>query len=78
MKDHKTSGWTLYFYPFISHDHPIYGVGVMGKLWHFLVLQGQDYCVSKSFATDDEEIFEVVKILKALKAILFDIAKLDA
>jgi hypothetical protein len=59
------------------HDHPIYGVGVMGKLWHFLVLQGKDYCVSKSFATDDEEIFEIVKILKALKAILFDIAKLD-
>jgi hypothetical protein len=60
------------------HEHPIYGVGVIGKLWHFLVLHGQDYCVSKSFATDDEEIFEVFKILKALKDILSEIAKLDA
>ncbi len=58
--------------------HPIYGVGVIGKLWHFLVLQGQEYCVSKSFATDDEEIFEVVKILKALKVLLIEIAKQDA
>ncbi len=58
-------------------EHPIYGVGVMGKLWHFLVLQGQEYCVSKSFATDDEEIFDIVKILKALKGILIDIAKQD-
>ncbi len=57
--------------------HPIYGVGVIGKLWHFLVLQGQEYCVSKSFATDDEEIFEVVKILKALKVLLIEIAKQD-
>jgi len=60
------------------HEHPIYGVGVIGKLWHFLVLHRQDYCVSKSFATDDEEIFEIFKILKALKEILSEIAKLDA
>ena len=60
------------------HEHPIYGMTVIGKLWHFLVLHGQDYCVSKSFATDDEEIFEVIKILKALKEILAEIAKLDA
>ncbi len=60
------------------HPHPIYGVGVMGKLWHFLILHGQEYCVSKSFATDDEEIFDVVKILKALKALLIEIAKQKA
>jgi hypothetical protein len=51
--------------------------GVTGKFWQFLILQNQEYCVSKSFATDDEEIFEVVKILKALKDILLDIAKCD-
>lgn len=56
---------------------PVYGVGVMGKFWQFIVLQGGEYCVSKSFATDDEEIFEVVKILKALKAILLDLAKVE-
>ena len=56
-------------------DHPIYGVGVMGKQWQFLVLQGEEYCVSKSFATDDEEIVDVVNILKALKEILLDRAR---
>ncbi len=60
------------------HKHPIYGVGVMGKHWQFLVLQGQEYCVSKSFTTDDEELFDVVKILKALKEILLNIAKTDS
>lgn len=60
------------------HSHPIYGMAVIGKLWHFMVLNEQTYCVSKSFATDDEEVFLVVKILKMLKLILIDIAKLDA
>jgi hypothetical protein len=58
-----------------SAPYPVYGVGVMGKQWQFIVLQGQDYCVSKSFSTDDEEIVDVVKTLKALKEILLDIAK---
>jgi hypothetical protein len=52
------------------HAPPIYGVGVTGKFWQFLVLQGKEYCVSKSFATDDEEIFEIVKILKAIERYL--------
>ena len=57
--------------------HPLYGVYVVGKLWHFMLLQQDDYCISKSFAADDEEIFEIFKILKALKAILIELVQQD-
>ena len=60
------------------HAHPIYGVGVIGKLWHFLVLQENEYVISKGFLADDEEIGDIFEILKALKAILLEIAKQDA
>lgn len=55
--------------------HPIYGLYVVGKLWHFIVLQGDEYVISKGFLADDEEIFDIFKILKALKARLLEIAK---
>ena len=58
--------------------HPMYGMYVVGKLWQFMVLNGNEYCISKGFLADDEEIFDIFKILKALKVILIDIAKQDA
>ncbi len=57
--------------------HPIYGVGVIGKLWHFVILQGKEYAISKGFLADDEDIVTIFKILKALKIILIEIAKHD-
>ena len=59
-------------------DHPIYGLYVVGKLWQFIVLQGQEYAISRGFLADGEEIFTIFKILKALKAMLIEIAKQDA
>ena len=61
-----------------QQPHPIYGMYVVGKLWQFMVLQGQEYVISKGFLADDEEIFDIFKILQALKAILIEIAKQDA
>ena len=61
-----------------QHRHPVFGMYVVGEHWHFMVLQDNDYCISKSFAADDEEIFDIFKILKALKVILIEIAKQDA
>ncbi len=57
--------------------HPIYGIYVVGKLWHFMLLDGDAYVISKGFLADDEEIFTIFKILKALKAILLEIARQD-
>ena len=57
---------------------PVYGVYVVEEFWHFVILHGRDYCISKSFAADDEEIFDIFKILKALKVILIEIARQGA
>ena len=59
------------------HPHPIYGMYVVAEKWHFMILQGQEYVISKGFLADDEEIFTIFKILKALKNLLIDIAKQD-
>jgi hypothetical protein len=47
---------------------PIYGCYVIGIMWHFMVLDGKQYAVSKAFKSDDDEIFDVFRILKTLKA----------
>lgn len=49
------------------HPHPIYGMYVVAEKWHFMILQGQEYVISKGFLADDEEIFTIFKMLKALK-----------
>lgn len=58
--------------------HPIYGMYVAAEKWRFMVLQGNEYAISKGFLADDEEIFEIFNILKALKAILIEIVRQDA
>ena len=58
--------------------HPIYGVHVIDQAWYFTALQGKTYTVSHSFAADTEHLFDIFKLLKALKAILIEIAQQDA
>jgi hypothetical protein len=59
------------------HSHPIYGVSVIVKMWHFIILHNTEFCVSKGFLADDNEIFDIFKILRALKVLLIEIAKKD-
>lgn len=49
----------------------IYGCYVVGRLWYFMILKGKEFAISKSFSADDEDIFIIVKALKALRDILF-------
>ncbi len=53
-----------------QHKFPIYGIYVVGKYWNFMVLSGKEYCISKTFNADDEEIFDIFRMLKALKEII--------
>ena len=53
-------------------DKVIYGCYVVGRFWYFMVLKGKEYAISRDFSTTDDEIFEVMKILKALRNILFE------
>ncbi|MEM6700052.1 MAG: hypothetical protein AAF806_16090 [Bacteroidota bacterium] len=50
---------------------PIYGCYVVGRNWFFMTLEEKNYAISKAYSADDEDIFEIVKILKALRSILF-------
>lgn len=53
-----------------KNSQAIYGIYVIGKVWYFVVLQEDKWCESKSYNADDEEIFEIFRILKALKEII--------
>ena len=51
-----------------KNDKPLYGVYVIGKDWHFLILQGTDYSSSRSYdVTQPDQIERVTKILKRAK-----------
>jgi hypothetical protein len=46
---------------------PIYGLYVVGKLWHFVVLIGKKYTISNGFVADTDEIMDIYKTLKGLR-----------
>ena len=45
----------------------IYGCYIVGRQWVFMTLEGKEYAFSKSFTVDDNEIFDIYRILKSLK-----------
>jgi hypothetical protein len=38
--------------------------------WYFVVLTGSDYCISRTYHADNEEIFAIFKMMKSLKQII--------
>jgi hypothetical protein len=52
-------------------DMPLYGCEVVGKIWTFVVMEGQNYCVSEAFdATSREDLLKIIAILRKFKEIL--------
>ncbi len=49
---------------------PIYGLFVIGVDWNFVVLKDRQYCISKTYHADDDEVFAIFKMMKALKKII--------
>lgn len=47
--------------------NPIYGCYIVGRMWVFMALEEKKYAFSKSFTVDDDEIFDIYRILKSLK-----------
>jgi hypothetical protein len=56
-----------------GNANPVYGCYVIGKEWNFVILENKEYCISKLYAADDEEIFDIYRILQGLKQILLTI-----
>jgi hypothetical protein len=46
---------------------PIFGCFIVGKVWQFMVLVGKQYSLSTSFTIDDDEIFDLYRILRGLR-----------
>jgi len=53
-----------------NNTKPIFGVVVKGVNWYFMVLQGKEYAISKPYKAVDDELIEIVKLLKHLKSII--------
>jgi len=55
-----------------KNELPVYGIAILGTAWQFVVLRNSEYCLSYSFSADSPQLFEIYKILKALKDILIE------
>jgi len=53
-----------------TNDFPIYGAYVSGRNWFFLTLEGDTYCISNEYVATRNDIYEIMKIMKSLKAII--------
>ncbi len=58
-----------------NNKFPVYGVYIVGKQWHFMILEDKTYTVSKSFDATENDIFDIFKILKNLKTTIIEILK---
>ncbi len=54
-------------------DQPIYGCFVLSRYWHFTVLQGRKYAISEPYVATSDAIFDIFRILKALKQIIIEL-----
>ncbi len=54
---------------------PVYGIYVMGKIWHFVVLKEKEYSITEGHNALKLELFEIFQLLKRLKEIIIDMTK---
>jgi hypothetical protein len=61
-----------------KNNKPLYGIEVMGKQWTFVVMEGKEYCTSKSYdSLDKDDLLKIIAILRKFKHILFTRLMLD-
>jgi hypothetical protein len=51
-----------------NNEKPIYGCVVIGRNWRFIILDGVNYAISDVFVATQEQIKDILRILKALRA----------
>ena len=59
-----------------NKNYPVYGVYIIGHKWTFMSLNENMYSFSKAYIADQEDIFDIFKILKHLKLIVIERIKL--
>ncbi|NJN32989.1 MAG: hypothetical protein HC817_00775 [Saprospiraceae bacterium] len=50
-----------------QHKFPVYGVYVIGENWRFVVLDGKQYAISKTYSAIEDDIWQILHILSFLK-----------
>jgi uncharacterized membrane protein len=53
-----------------QNNEVVYGCYVIGKLWHFLILKGQEYAISNGLLCTNDGIFAVFRVIKGLKYLI--------
>jgi len=56
-----------------EHKFPVYGMYVVGRNWFFMFLKGKEFGITDVFSSTKDEIFDIVKMLKALKNMIIDL-----
>lgn len=50
-----------------DYSHILYGCYIIGRNWFFLVLDGHNYAVSNAYNASEDDLFQIVAILRGLK-----------
>lgn len=58
--------------------HPVYGAYVIGYDWFFMALQEKRYAISAGYMATRDDVFDIFRILKALKQIISGFVGEDA
>ena len=59
-----------------GNQQPVYGCYVVGSDWRFMLLDGKHYLISRDYSALSDEIYDILRILKALRAIIVDLTAL--
>lgn len=51
-------------------DNCEFGIYIVGKWWHFIVLKGKEYVISVGYNAEKDEIFDIYRLLKGLKFLI--------
>ncbi|MCE7979607.1 MAG: hypothetical protein DYG89_00325 [Caldilinea sp. CFX5] len=53
-----------------NNQQPVYGCYVIGSDWRFMLLDDKHYLISRDYSALSDEIYDILRILKALRAII--------
>ncbi|MEM7132334.1 MAG: hypothetical protein AAF702_38885 [Chloroflexota bacterium] len=56
-----------------QNKQPMYGCYIVGRDWNFMVLEDLHYTISRDYSGLSDEVFEILRILKALKEIVIEL-----
>lgn len=48
-------------------ESALYGCYIIGRMWFFVLCSGQDYIVSRSFDATEDDLFDIIRLLRKIK-----------